>query len=173
MTSYLKNFLLVLIIGSLALTSCSKKNNEASDASKSPKVTIYFTKPSKELGVVLIPVVRKVPKGSTAYETAIKELFLGPTIEERQKLELTTEIPEGSRLVQIIEEDDSIKLDVSSQFMYGGGSESMQVRFRQLRETALTMAKGRPVFLYIDGALANKIGGEGLEIPQPLGKKLN
>lgn len=155
----------------LILNSCSKKVGEAESA-KAPKVTVYFTKPSKELGVVLIPVVRKVPKGSSAYETAIKELFFGPTLEEREKLELNTEIPEGSRLISITEEKDSIKIDISSQFMFGGGSESMQVRFRQFRETALTMAKGRPVYLYIDGTLASKIGGEGLEIPQPLQKKL-
>ncbi len=167
----MRKTIFLLFFFTLILNSCSKKTGE-SDSSKTPKVTVYFTKPSKELGVVLIPVVRKVPKDSTAYETAIKELFFGPTLEEREKLELNTEITEGSRLINITEEKDSIKLDVSGQFMFGGGSESMQVRFRQLRETALTMAKGRPVYLYIDGVLANKIGGEGLEIPQPLQKKL-
>ena len=56
--------------------------------------------------------------------------------------------------------------------MSGGGSESMQVRFRQLRETILTLAKGRPVYLLIDGEKVKTIGGEGVEVPQPLGKKL-
>ncbi len=163
----------LFLISSLLLNSCSKKIQSTENNSrnqKNAKVTVYFTKPSKELGVVLIPVVRKISKGSSAYQTAIKELFLGPTLEEREKLELNSEIPEGSRLIKIIEENDSVKIDISSQFMYGGGSESMQVRFRQFRETALTLAKGRPVYLYIDGTLATKIGGEGLEIPQPLKK---
>ena len=161
----------LFLISSLLLNSCSKKTQSPENNFKNGKVTVYFTKPSKELGVVLIPVVRKISKGSSAYQTAIKELFLGPTLEEREKLELNSEIPEGSRLINIVEENDSVKIDISSQFMYGGGSESMQVRFRQFRETALTLAKGRPVYLYIDGTLATKIGGEGLEVQQPLNKK--
>jgi hypothetical protein len=48
----------------------------------------------------------------------------------------------------------------------------MQVRFRQLRETALNLAKGRPVYLYLDGVQATTIGGEGLEVPQSLGSNL-
>ena len=56
--------------------------------------------------------------------------------------------------------------------MKGGGSETTQVRFRQLRETALNLAKGRPVYLYIDGVKAKTIGGEGLEIPQPLDSEI-
>ncbi len=87
-------------------------------------------------------------------------------------MELKTEIPEGSRLISIEDSGKEVKLDISSQFMYGGGSESMQARFRQLRETALTLAKGRPVYLYVDGEKAVTVGGEGLEVPQPLGKKL-
>jgi len=167
-----------LLILSLSLilfcSACSKKDGEeVGDAATGTKVTVYFTKASEELGVVLIPVVRRVSEGRTTYETAIRELFLGPTLEEREKLKLSTEVPEGSRLNKVSETQKEIKIDVSSQFMYGGGSETMQVRFRQLRETALNLAKGRPVYLLIDGTLAQKIGGEGLEIPQPLSKKLD
>lgn len=155
-------------------SACSKKDGEEiTGAANGTKVTVYFTKASDELGVVLIPVVRRVTEGRSTYETAIRELFLGPTLEEREKLKLSTEVPDGSHLNKVTETQKEIKIDISSQFMYGGGSETMQVRFRQLRETALNLAKGRPVFLYIDGSLAQKIGGEGLEIPQPLSKKLD
>lgn len=138
--------------------------------SSKSKVTIYFTKASDDLGVILIPVLRKVQEGRTPHETAIKELFLGPTIEEQEKLNLESEIPEGSRLVDIQETNKEVKINISSQFMNGGGSESMQVRFRQLRETALNLARGRPVYLYIDGQKARTIGGEGLEVPQPFNR---
>ena len=158
------------------LTACFKKTSDnvgGSSADGSKKVTIYFTKASDELGVVLIPVVRKITEGRTAYETAFRELFLGPTIKEKEKLKLNTEIPEGTRLINVEELPKKVNIDISGQFMDGGGSETMQARFRQLRETALTTAKGRPVYLYIDGVLAQKIGGEGLELPQPLGAKLD
>lgn len=171
---YLKSLILICIT-SLTLISCSKKDPAAisdtgNDGQK--KVTIYFTKASDELGVVLIPVVRKITEGRTRYETAFKELFLGPTIKEKEKLKLNTEIPEGTRLIKVEELSNKVNVDISGQFMSGGGSETMQARFRQLRETALTTAKGRPVYLYIDGVLAQRIGGEGLEVPQPLDAKL-
>ncbi len=167
----MKNIAFIVFSLVLVLSSCSK-NQVSKDGSSGAKVTVYFTKASDELGVVLIPVVRKVPKGKNAYEVAIEELFLGPTLEEKEKLSLNTEVPEGTRLIKLEESGNEVKLNISSQFMYGGGSEAMQVRFRQLRETALTLAKGRPVFLYIDGEKAKTIGGEGLEVPQPLGKKI-
>jgi spore germination protein GerM len=161
---------LIVIFLALSLSSCSK-NKVSTGAASGSKVTVYFTKASDELGVVLIPVVRNVPKGKSAYEVAVEELFLGPTLEEREKLELRTEVPEGTRLIKLDESPKEVSLNISSQFMFGGGSETMQVRFRQLRETALNLAKGRPVYLYIDGEKAKTIGGEGIEVIQPLTKK--
>ena len=164
--------LIVILFCAFMMSACSNNIFGGGSKSDGSKVTIYFTKASKELGVVLIPVTRKIPAGKNPYETAVTELFLGPTLEEREKLELNTEIPEGSRLVKVNEDEKEILIDISSQFMSGGGSESMQVRFRQLRETILTLAKGRPVYLLIDGEKVKTIGGEGVEVPQPLGKKL-
>jgi len=170
--TYLHNLkslsLAVLIAMSFLVSSCS--NKQVSSRSSNPKVTIYYTKASDDLGVILIPVVREVQEDRTPYETAIKELFLGPNLNEREKLKLKSEIPEGSRLIKITENPKSIRIDISGQFMSGGGSESMQVRFRQLRETALNLAKGRPVYLYMDGQKVTTIGGEGLEIPQPFNR---
>lgn len=160
--------ILVAILASLTLVSCSGSDKGNSFSSNS-QVTIYYTKASSELGVVLIPVLRKVDKKDSAYETALKELFLGPTLDERERLKLNTEIPEGVRLIKVKESANEVEIDISNQFMKGGGSETMQVRFRQLSETALNLAKGRPVYLYIDGVKAKTIGGEGLEVPQPLG----
>ncbi len=165
-----KSLVGVLCLISLFLVSCSKNVKDKLASEK--QVTVYFTKASDELGVVLIPVLRPVPKDKNAYEIAVKELFLGPTLEEREDQKLNTEIPEGTRLIKIEEGDNEIKLDISSQFVYGGGAESIQARFRQLRETVLTLAKGKPVYLYIDGEKAVTVGGEGLEVPQPLDKKL-
>jgi len=168
----ISNQLVILVFCTCLLSACSNNIFVGGSKSDASKVTIYFTKASKELGVVLIPVVRKMPAGKNPYETAVTELFMGPTLEEREKLDLNTEIPEGSRLVKVDENEKEILIDISSQFMSGGGSESMQVRFRQLRETILTLAKGRPVYLLIDGEKVKTIGGEGVEVPQPLGKKL-
>ena len=172
--SFLRILSILLIFCSVFLTNaCSRSKNGLGGVINGPKVTIYFTKASDELGVVLIPVVRKVPKDKTAYEVAIQQLFLGPTEAEQSKQELNTEVPEGSRLIDVEENPKEVKINISARFINGGGSETMQVRFRQFRETALTLAKGRPVYLYIDGAKAKMLGGEGLEVPQPLDKELD
>lgn len=164
---------LLALLSILFTVACSRNELGTGNMISGPKVTIYFTKASDELGVVLIPVVRKIPKGKSAYEVALQQLFLGPTEVEKTQQKLNTEVPEGSRLIEVEESSREVKINVSSRFIYGGGSETMQVRFRQLRETALTLAKGRPVYLYIDGAQAKMLGGEGLEVPQPLDKKLD
>lgn len=158
-------FLFLVFSFCLLFSSCSIGSKRSSGS----QITLYFTKADPELGVALIPVHRKIPKGKTAYEVALKELFLGPNLEEQKNFNLKTEIPEGTRLISIKEDPKSVDLNISSQFLSGGGSETMQVRFRQLRETVLSLAKGRPVYLYIDGQKAKTIGGEGLEVPQPLG----
>lgn len=163
--SFIAKILACALVISFLSFGCG--SNTGSKLGGAPKVTIYFTKASDDLGVVLIPVLREVKDERTAYETAMRELFLGPTIEEKEKLKLKTEIPEGSRVVKVEESNKAVRIDISSQFMHGGGSETMQVRFRQLRETALNLAKGRPVYLFIDGEKARTIGGEGLEVPQP------
>ncbi|MBT6843796.1 MAG: hypothetical protein HOA17_08380 [Candidatus Melainabacteria bacterium] len=172
--SFLRILSILAIFCTVFVTNaCSRNQTGLGSVISGPKVTIYFTKASDELGVVLIPVVRKIPKGKTAYEVAIQQLFLGPNEAEQAKQELNTEVPEGSRLIDVEENSKEVKIDISARFINGGGSETMQVRFRQLRETALTLAKGRPVYLYIDGAKAKMLGGEGIEVPQPLDKELD
>jgi spore germination protein GerM len=151
-------------------TACNRISDKQSKSKiiSGPRVTVYYTQASDDLGVVLIPVYRAVDEDHTAYETAIQELFLGPTIDEQTNLKLNSEIPEGVRLIKVEESPEKVNINISSQFMRGGGSESIQIRFRQLRETALNLAKGRPVYLFVDGDKARTIGGEGLEVPQPL-----
>ncbi len=160
--------LVILLSACFLVAGCSGIDSLPGLGGRNNKVKVYFTKANDELGAVLITVDRKVPKDQTPYETAMRELFKGPNPEERGRQELNTEIPDGTRLIKIKETKESVEINVSSQFMVGGGSESMQVRFRQLRETALSLAKGRPVFLLIDGQQLDAIGGEGLEIPRPL-----
>ncbi len=161
-----KSVLAIFVL--LVLSSCSLVDKISHLTKRNNTVKVYFTKANDELGVVLISVDRKVPKDSSPYETALKELFKGPNAEEKNNMELNTEIPVGTRLIKISESKKEVQVNISSQFMVGGGAETMQARFRQLRETVLSLAKGRPVYLLIDGQRVNAIGGEGLEVNQPL-----
>ena len=79
--------LLFIILFLVGLSSCTVKKGVQGSSSKKPQVTIYFTKASDDLGVVLIPVLRDTSEDRSAYETALKELFLGPTLDEKERLE--------------------------------------------------------------------------------------
>ena len=66
---------------------------------------------------------------------------------------------------------DKVIVDLSSDFQYGGGADSLYSRVKQLIKTSLANSKNKPVYLYIDGKQANVIGGEGIMINQPLNEK--
>ena len=164
------NILIVLL-----LTSCTFKSSDRGFIS-SPfgknnfkQTKIYFTKLKDSEGLLLIPVVRNIQKNDSVVDASLKELFLGPTSEEMLK-GIMTEIPIGTRLIMVEEAEDEVLVDISSQFLTGGGSATMQLRYLQLYKTLRNVAPGKKIYLMVDGKNVKTIGGEGLEVNQPLSK---
>ena len=60
---------------------------------------------------------------------------------------------------------------MSSDFQYGGGTDSVYSRMMQLIKTAINNSEDKKVYLYLDGKQVNFIGGEGIMITQPLSEK--
>lgn len=77
-------------------------------------------------------------------------------------------IPTGTRLLGVRTEQDGIHVNLSSEFASGGGSASMVGRVGQVVYTATTFDQNARVFLEVDGKKLEVLGGEGLEIEQPL-----
>lgn len=102
----------------------------------------------------------------SCFEYAIKELVNAPTKFEKSK-GLTSEIPQGTKILSIRESSNSIMIDLSKNFESGGGAESTYMRVKQIIKTA-NANTSLPVYLYINGKQANVIGGEGIMIKQPL-----
>ena len=140
---------------------------DLSTEKNSQEVKIYFTKSKGENNIFFIPVIRKISKEDSAIDSSLKELFLGPTKNEELK-GVMTEIPVGTRLIKIEESEDEILIDVSPQYLIGGGSASMQLRYLQLYKTLKDVAPNKKLYLHVDGKSVKAIGGEGLEVPQPL-----
>lgn len=102
----------------------------------------------------------------SCFEFAIKELLQAPTRWERSK-GFSSEIPQGTKVLSVRESENSIMVDLSSNFEAGGGTESTVYRIKQVIKT-VNANTSLPVYLYINGKQANVVGGEGIMLKQPL-----
>lgn len=179
--NFKKNFIFLIII-SLFLSSCANNDKDENGINKNIRVKrsffrttreiqIYFLKPKSPEEIVFVKTKRRTSEEGSILEFALRELLLGPT-EEEEKKDIRTEIPVGTSLLSLQESDTDVIVDLSSQYLTGGGSASVQLRYLQLYRTIENIAPGKKIFLNIDGKPPKTIAGEGLEVNQPL-KRIN
>lgn len=130
-------------------------------------VYVYFTKLVNKDIPQIAPVKREVPKNRKPLSVAIFALLMGPTPEERQ-LGYSTEIPQEANLIGLQEWPDKIVINMTKGFETDGGSASMKARLDQLIYTITGVENEKPVYLEIEGKRVDYIGGEGVEVTQPL-----
>ena len=81
-----------------------------------------------------------------------------------------SEVPVGTRLINVEESEDDVLVDISPQYLTGGGSATMQLRYIQIYNTLKKIAPLKDIYLKVDGKVLKTIGGEGLEVTQPITK---
>jgi spore germination protein GerM len=128
-------------------------------------IEVFFTKSTKT-GNVYVAVSRKKPKNISEIEYAMKVLLSGPSKSDIKK-GLYSEIPSSTKLISVKETPMKVIVNLSSDFEYGGGGDSLYTRMYQLIKT-VNKNTTKPVYLYIDNKQASVIGGEGLMLKQPL-----
>jgi spore germination protein GerM len=97
-------------------------------------------------------------------ETAFQSLLAGPT----EGTNATT-IPQGTKLLGLkVEDNNEIHVNLSQDFTSGGGSTSMMGRVGQVVYTATTLDPNAKVYIEVNGKPLEVLGGEGVEIEQPL-----
>jgi spore germination protein GerM len=80
----------------------------------------------------------------------------------------TSTIPSGTKLISSNLKQDGLHIDLSKEFTQGGGSTSMQGRVAQIVYTATNQNPETPVWISVEGKQLETLGGEGVEIKQPL-----
>ncbi|MDJ1171352.1 GerMN domain-containing protein [Roseofilum sp. BLCC_M154] len=99
-------------------------------------------------------------------------LALKTVLESPVDPEVSSTIPLGTTLLSLEEKSDGIHLNLSQEFTTGGGSASMTGRLGQILYTATSLDPDAPVWLSVEGEPLEYLGGEGLEIPQPMTRDL-
>ncbi|MDZ8034255.1 MULTISPECIES: GerMN domain-containing protein [unclassified Nostoc] len=125
---------------------------------------VYWLRP-KDKNVALVPQPVKVASvlPNQALEAAFQSLLAGPT----EGTDSTT-IPKGTKLLGLKAEKDEVRVNLSEDFTSGGGSTSMMGRIGQVVYTATTLNPKAKVYIDVNGKPLDILGGEGLELQQPL-----
>jgi len=127
---------------------------------------IYWLKPSpKGFYLVADPVKVAAKKPKQALEVAFQTLLAGPIGGGTG----STTIPRGTKLLGLSIDQNDVHVNLSEDFTTGGGSTSMMGRIGQVVYTASALnPKSTRVYIEVNGKSLDVLGGEGLELEQPL-----
>jgi spore germination protein GerM len=150
-------------------TSTPPQTNQVSpspldEQPQTEQVEVFWLKDTgNKLELVPKAITATADQPNNALETAFNSLLAGPN-----NAAFSTTIPEGTKLRRIKMENDGIHVDLSQEFTTGGGSAAMTGRVAQVIYTATSLQPNAQVWIEVEGKPLEVLGGEGLELQQPL-----
>jgi spore germination protein GerM len=167
----------IIPVPSPNVTATQKPGNSQPDLDPNPAATKPLTPSAKQTIKVywlkdtggkfqIVPTkvaLKEVQQPDIALQNAFDSLLAGPTDDTIQ-----SEIPKGTKIESLKVSNDSIYVDLSKEFTTGGGSTSMIGRLGQIIFTATSLEPEAQVWISVDGKPLKLLGGEGLEISQPI-----
>lgn len=159
--------------GGLILSGCNffyppkpeEGQMKATTPVQSDVVAVFFSKYQGNHSIVE-DVSRKLPDANKQepLKFALTELLKGPSPEEKSQ-GFYSEIPAGTKLLGVNQDQKNTTVDLSRQFATGGGSTSMTQRLEELKRTVKAVDSKHPVKIAVEGKPLETLGGEGLEVP--------
>lgn len=135
-------------------------------------VTVYLLD-STDTGMELVPITLDTQVEADATEdpttvlTATFDQLLNGDVTEEGSMAFSA-IPANTELLDLSVNENGVYVDLSGEFEVGGGSASMIGRLTQVMYTATSLDAEQSVWLSVDGEPLALLGGEGLEISQPM-----
>lgn len=128
-------------------------------------LAIYWVEDkSGKLAIISQPVQIQAQNDPTVFLNIALDRLLAGVSDPNQ----LSEIPKGTKLLNLTTNNDEVYVDLSPDFTQGGGSASMIGRLGQIVYTSTTLNPNSKVWLSVAGKPLTVLGGEGLEIPQPI-----
>jgi len=128
-------------------------------------VAVYLLRDGK-----VSPVRRTIESTPAVARAALTELLKGPTADERAD-GLSSAIPSETALRDISLSGGVATVDLDGTFDDGGGSASMLGRVAQIVATLTRFPTIERVAFRIDGAPVEAVGGEGVVVDPPVGRR--
>ncbi len=151
------------VISSPTTTSPSPLPSPSQTVEKT--VAIYWVKDTNGKQIIVSqPVQIQAQNDPTAFLTVAFDQLLTSSPDTNQ----FSEIPKGTTIQKLTTNNDDVYIDLSAEFTQGGGSASMIGRLGQVVYTATTLNPNSKVWISVGGQPLTVLGGEGLEIPQPI-----
>jgi spore germination protein GerM len=130
------------------------------------QLAVYWIESSKNK-LISVPIAVKAKSNDDAIASVINTLIA----EKPPESELYSAIPANTKVLSAVTKNKEIRINLSKDFTKGGGSASMQGRIIQVLYTATSLEPDAKVYLSVEGKPLKYIGGEGLEVPQPMTRK--
>ena len=130
------------------------------------QLAIYWIE-SKQNKLVAVPIAIKAKSNDAAIDSVINTLIT----EQPPESSLYSAIPAKTKVLSATTKNKEIRINLSKDFTSGGGAASMQGRIIQVLYTVTSLEPEAKVYLSVEGKPLQYIGGEGLEVPQPMTRK--